>query len=109
MCMCDTLCMLYCIVNDGAVLSPSISTPTTTASVDGQSTATVEPVITSTSTDYSNVNIEPTTTHTIMNTTSTSSLSIDQTPSLTSQGTPTSPRPPSDEGMFLFKCMCSSY
>ena len=107
MCMCDTLYIFYCIVNDGAMLSPSISTPTTTVSVGGQSTATVEPVITSTSTDYSNVNIEPTATHTIMNTINTSSLSVNQTPSPTSQGTPTSPRPPSGKSMFLFKYMCS--
>ena len=95
--------MLYCIVDDGALLStPSISsTPTTTASVDGQSTATVEPVVTSTSTDHSDVNIEPTATQTIMNTMSESSLSIDQTPfPTTDQGTPTTPPP--DEGVFLF-------
>ena len=108
MCMCDIICMLYCIVHDGALLStPSVSsTPTTTASVDGQSTTTVKPVINSTSTDYSDANIEPTATQTIMNTMSESSLSIDKTPSpTTDQGTPTTP--PSGKGMFFFiACAC---
>ena len=99
---------IYFVVNDGpALLSPSISTPTpTTASADGQSTAIVDPVITSTSTDHSTVNIAPSATLTTVNTMSASSSSIDQTPSSISQGIPTSPS--SGEGIILFKCMHSS-